>query len=100
MKVGNIIKAQSEEVPLELNLAVGFGFHENPYDLGVKINARLNKISCLFLSLSLSLSIFYQIHDYYKIISFTFTQINLHKIILKIRFIFIILNKNNRLELF
>jgi hypothetical protein len=50
--------------------------------------------------LSLSLSLFYQIHDYYKIISFTFTQINLHKIILKIRFIFIILNKNNRLELF
>jgi hypothetical protein len=58
MKVGNIIKAQSEEVPLELNLAVGFGFHENPYDLGVKINARLNKISCLFFSLSLSLSLY------------------------------------------
>jgi hypothetical protein len=57
MKVGNIIKAQSEEVPLELNLAVGFGFHENPYDLGVKINARLNKISCLFFSLSPSLSL-------------------------------------------
>jgi hypothetical protein len=35
MKDGNIIKAQSEEVPLELNLVVGFGFLENPYDLGV-----------------------------------------------------------------
>jgi hypothetical protein len=50
MKVGNIIKAQSEKVPLELNLVVCFGFLENPYDLGVKINENF----LLFFLLSLS----------------------------------------------